>query len=281
MKVLVTGATGQLGYDIMKELKSREIPAVGLGSKDCDITDLSAVLHIVEAIQPDAVIHCAGYTAVDKAEEEPDLCYTVNVTGTQNLITACKKTDCRFMFVSSDYVFDGLGDRPWKPDDKRNPQSEYGKSKYLGELAVEKQLEKYFIVRISWVFGINGNNFVKAILKRANSGQTVSVVADQIGSPTYTPDAAKLMADMIQTEAYGTYHITNEGCCSWYEFACRILAESHIDITVHPLTAEEYGAKARRPKNSRLDKSCLTDNGFRLLPRWEDALKRFLKEYHS
>lgn len=279
MNVLVTGATGQLGYDIMKELKRRKIPATGLGSRDCDITDRASVMNTVKQLRPDAVIHCAGYTAVDRAEEEPDKCHLINVMGTRYLAEACKEYNCRLLYVSTDYVFDGQGDTPWKPEDKRAPQGQYGKTKYLGELEVENQLDHYFIVRISWVYGSNGSNFVKAVLKKGKDGQPVSVVSDQIGSPTYTADAARLMVDMIQTEAYGTYHVTNEGYCSWYDFACKIFDMAHMDVDVCTVTSEEFGAKAKRPKNSRLDKTKLEASGFSPLPAWEDALSRFLKEY--
>ncbi|QNM05974.1 dTDP-4-dehydrorhamnose reductase [Qiania dongpingensis] len=281
MKVLVTGATGQLGHDIMKELKKQKIEAKGIGSADCDITDLKEVEKTVRAEKPDAVIHCAGYTAVDKAETEADKCSAINVDGTRNIVSVCKKENLKLMYVSTDYVFEGGGTSPWKTDDERCPVSVYGRSKYLGELEVEKALSRYFIVRISWIYGMNGRNFIKAILKLAETSPEIKVVSDQIGTPTYTVDIAKTMAEIIRTEKYGIYHVANEGYCSWYEFACEVFKQLGKEIKVVPVTSEEYGAKAKRPLNSRLDKSKLSENGFERLPSWEDALKRFLKEYNE
>ncbi|MCD2492598.1 dTDP-4-dehydrorhamnose reductase [Lacrimispora sp. NSJ-141] len=281
MKILVTGATGQLGHDIMKELKRQKIEAKGIGSADCDITVLEEVEETVRAEKPDAIIHCAGYTAVDKAETETDRCNTINVDGTRNIVSVCKKENLKLLYVSTDYVFNGGGTSPWKTDDERCPVSVYGRSKYLGELEVEKALSRYFIVRISWIYGINGRNFIKAILKLAETNSEIRVVSDQIGTPTYTVDIAKSMAEIIQTEKYGTYHVANEGYCSWYEFACEVFKQLEKKIKVIPVTSEEYGAKAKRPLNSRLDKSKLSENGFERLPSWEDALKRFLKEYEE
>ncbi len=281
MKVLVTGATGQLGHDIMKELERQKIEAKGVGSADCDITDLEEVEETVRAEKPDAVIHCAGYTAVDKAETETDRCSAINVDGTRNIVSVCKKKDIKLLYVSTDYVFEGGGVSPWKTDDERCPVSVYGRSKYLGELEVEKALSRYFIVRISWIYGMNGRNFIKAILRLAETNSEIKVVSDQIGTPTYTADIAKSMAEIIQTEKYGTYHVANEGYCSWYEFACEVFKQLGKEIKVIPVTSEEYGAKAKRPLNSRLDKSKLSENGFERLPSWKDALKRFLKEYEE
>ncbi|SMC16552.1 dTDP-4-dehydrorhamnose reductase [Clostridium acidisoli DSM 12555] len=279
MKVLVTGATGQLGYDIIKELKKRSIDVVGIGSKDCDITVKNAVFKTIEDIRPNAIIHCAGYTAVDNAEIEIDKCNLINVEGTKNIALACKKYGITLLYVSTDYVFSGHGTEPWKPDDERKPVSQYGKSKYQGELAVESLLDKYFIVRISWVFGINGKNFVKTMLKLAETNNEITVVSDQVGSPTYTVDAAKVMVDMIQTDKYGRYNVSNEESCSWDEFAQEIFAYTDKKIKIIPVSSEEYGAKAIRPSNSRMDKSKLVQNEFKILPCWKDALKRFLKEY--
>jgi dTDP-4-dehydrorhamnose reductase len=279
MKVLVTGATGQLGYDIIKELKKRNIDAVGIGSKDCDISVKNAVFQIIENVRPDAIIHCAAYTAVDNAENEIDKCNLINVEGTKNIVLACKQYDITLLYVSTDYVFSGDSIEPWKPDDERKPVSQYGKSKYQGELAVEELIYKYFIVRISWVFGINGKNFVKSMLKLAETNNEIRVVSDQVGSPTYTVDVAQIMVDMIQTNKYGNYNISNEGLCSWNEFAQEIFAYTDKKIKIIPVSSEDYGAKAKRPLNSRMDNTKLVENGFNTLPSWKDALKRFLKEY--
>jgi dTDP-4-dehydrorhamnose reductase len=279
MKVLVTGATGQLGYDIIKELKKRNIDAVGIGSKDCDITVKNNVFQTIENVRPNAIIHCAGYTAVDNAEIEVDKCNLINVEGTKNIALACKRYDITLLYVSTEYVFSGDGTEPWKPDDETKPVSQYGKSKYQGELAVESLLDKYFIVRISWVFGINGKNFVKSMLKLAETNNEITVVSDQVGSPTYTVDLAKIMVDMIQTDKYGKYNVSNEGFCSWDEFAQEIFAYTDKKIKVISVSSEEYGAKANRPSNSRMDKTKLVENGFKTLPCWKNALKRFLEEY--
>jgi dTDP-4-dehydrorhamnose reductase len=279
MKVLVTGATGQLGYDIIKELKKRNIDAVGIGSKDCDITVKNNVFQTIENIRPNAIIHCAAYTAVDNAEIEVDKCNLINVEGTKNIALACKQYDITLLYVSTEYVFSGDGTEPWKPDDERKPVSQYGKSKYQGELAVESVLDKYFIVRISWVFGINGKNFVKSMLKLAETNNEITVVSDQVGSPTYTVDLAKIMVDMIHTDKYGKYNVSNEEFCSWDEFAQEIFTYTDKKIKVISVSSEEYGAKANRPSNSRMDKTKLVENGFKILPCWKDALKRFLEEY--
>lgn len=279
MKVLVTGATGQLGYDIIKELNKKNIDAVGIGSKDCDITVKNDVFQTIGSIRPDAIIHCAGYTAVDNAEIEIDKCNLTNVEGTKNIALACKQYDIKLLYVSTDYVFSGEGTEPWKPDDERKPVSQYGKSKYQGELVVESLLHKYFIVRISWVFGINGKNFVKSMMKLAETNNEIAVVSDQVGSPTYTVDVSKIMVDMIQTEKYGKYNVSNDGFCSWDEFAQEIFACTNKKIKVIPVSSKEYGAKVKRPSNSRMDKTKLVENGFKILPSWKDALKRFLEEY--
>lgn len=279
MKVLVTGATGQLGYDILKELKKRSIDAVGIGSKDCDITVQKAVFQTIGDIMPTVIIHCAGYTAVDKAEDEADKCNLINAEGTRNLALACNKYDITLLYVSTDYVFGGDGIEPWKAEAERKPVSRYGKSKYQGELVVEELLDKYFIVRVSWIYGINGKNFVKSMLRLAETQNKIKVVSDQIGSPTYTVDAAKTLVELVQTNKYGEYNVSNEGFCSWYEFAQEIFKQIHKTIDIIPITSEEYGAKAKRPFNSRMDKSKLVENGFELLPEWKNALKRFLEEY--
>lgn len=276
MKILVTGVRGQLGYDVMNELAERGIPATGVDIDEMDITDAGSVERVIREVSPDAVIHCAAYTAVDAAEENEELCRRVNGEGTRNIAVVCRELDIKMLYVSTDYVFSGLGDRPWEPEDERKPVSVYGQTKYEGELAVQELLDKYFIVRIAWVFGINGKNFVKTMLKLAESHDTLRVVNDQFGSPTYTYDLAKLLADMILTEKYGVYHATNEGICSWYEFACAIFREAGVSVNVVPVTTEEYGAKAKRPANSRMNKEKLTEKGFARLPSWQDALHRYV-----
>ena len=276
MKVLVTGVKGQLGYDVVNELEMRGIEAIGVDIQEMDITDADSVDKVIVQASPDAVIHCAAYTAVDAAEENEDICRRVNAEGTQNIANVCKKLDIKMIYISTDYVFGGQRTRPWEPDDERDPQSVYGQTKYEGELAVQNTLDKYFIVRIAWVFGVNGKNFVKTMLNLAKTHDTLKVVNDQFGSPTYTYDLAKLLVDMVQTEKYGIYHATNEGICTWYEFACEIFKEAGVDVKVLPVTSEEFGAKAVRPYNSRMSKEKLVANGFEKLPTWQDALRRYL-----
>ncbi|MBQ7925062.1 MAG: dTDP-4-dehydrorhamnose reductase [Lachnospiraceae bacterium] len=278
MKVLVTGVKGQLGYDVVRELEARGIEAVGVDIEEMDITDAVSVETVIGGAAPDAVIHCAAYTAVDAAEDNGEACTKVNVDGTRNIAQVCKQLDIKMLYISTDYVFDGTGERPWEPEDERNPQSVYGRTKYEGEVAVQEILDKYFIVRIAWVFGINGKNFVRTMLKLAETRDSLTVVNDQFGSPTYTYDLSKLLVDMIQTEKYGMYHATNEGICSWYEFACAIFKEAGIAMEVRPVSSEEYGAKAKRPANSRMSKDKLTEMGFDRLPTWQDALSRYIKE---
>ncbi len=278
MKVLVTGAKGQLGHDVVKELESRGLEAVGVGSAEMDIRDRGRVETVITGAAPDAVIHCAAYTAVDAAEDDQEACRLVNAQGTRNIALACKKLDLKMLYISTDYVFSGTGERPWKPEDDCSPQSVYGRTKREGELAVEELLDKYFIVRIAWIFGANGGNFVKTMLKLGETHDTLRVVDDQYGSPTYTCDLAKLLVDMVQTEKYGVYHATNEGICSWYEFARAIFKEASLPVKVLPVTTAEYGARAPRPHNSRLSKEKLTKNGFDRLPPWQDALRRYLQE---
>ena len=278
MKVLVTGVKGQLGYDVMAELAKRNIEAIGVDIDEMDITDKISVEKVIGEAAPDVVVHCAAYTAVDAAEDNVELCRRVNAGGTRNIAEVCKKLDCKMVYISTDYVFDGQGTRPWEPDDERHPLNVYGQTKYEGELAVQENLSKYFIVRIAWVFGKNGKNFVKTMLKLAETHDKLTVVNDQFGSPTYTYDLARLLVDMIQTDKYGIYHATNEGICTWYEFACEIFRQAGVKIEVTPVPASEYPTKAKRPENSRLDKSKLTENGFERLPSWQDALERYLKE---
>lgn len=278
MKIFVTGVKGQLGHDVVKELERRGIEAIGVDIDEMDITDADSVNRVIRQTAPDAVIHCAAYTAVDAAEENEELCRKVNAEGPRNIARVCKDLDIKMIQISTDYVFDGQGERPWEPDDACRPKSVYGRTKYEGELAVMEQLEKYFIVRIAWVFGINGKNFVKTMLNLAKNHDTIRVVNDQFGSPTYTYDLAKLLVDMVLTEKYGIYHATNEGICSWYEYACAIFEEAGVNVIVVPVTTQEYGAKANRPANSRMSKEKLTENGFDRLPDWRDALRRYIKE---
>jgi len=276
MKVLVTGVKGQLGYDVVKELEKRGMEAIGVDIDEMDITDAGSVSKVIKEARPDAVIHCAAYTAVDAAEENEELCRKVNAEGPKNIAEICKELDIKMIQISTDYVFNGQGENLWEPDDEAGPVSVYGQTKYEGELAVRNILEKYFIVRIAWVFGINGKNFVKTMLNLSKNYDTIRVVNDQFGSPTYTYDLARLLVDMVQTEKYGVYHATNEGICSWYDFACAIFAEAGIEMNVIPVSTEEYGAKANRPANSRMSKEKLTENGFEKLPQWQDALKRYI-----
>ena len=278
MKLLVTGVKGQLGHDVVKECGKRGITAIGVDIEEMDITDAAACEKVIKEAKVDAVIHCAAYTAVDAAEDNIELCRKINAEGTENIVKVCRELNIKMMYFSTDYVFNGKGDRPWKTDDERSPLNVYGQTKYEGELAVENSLEKYFILRIAWVFGVNGKNFIKTMLRLGKEKGAVSVVNDQIGSPTYTADLAVLAVDMIQTDKYGTYHATNEGLCSWYEFACQIFNEANMDVKVTPVSSDAFPAKAKRPSNSRMDKSKLTENGFSPLPGWQDALKRYLKE---
>ena len=289
MKVFVTGAGGQLGHDIMKELRRRGHEGIGSdvapgsGYLALDITDARAVSRVIAEIKPDAVIHCAGWTAVDAAEDEEkkELVRRINVDGTQYIADACKANGCKLLYLSTDYVFNGQGEAPWTPDCKDYAAlNVYGQSKLDGELAVCNTLEKYFIVRISWVFGRNGKNFVDTMLTLSEKYDTLRVVCDQVGTPTYTVDLARLLVDMVETEKYGYYHATNEGgFISWHEFACEIFRQAGKSTKVIPVTTEEYGLnKAVRPFNSRLDKSKLRRAGFTPLPDWKDALGRYLKE---
>lgn len=278
MKVLVTGAKGQLGTDLMNELAKRGIEGIGVDVQEMDITDAEACRRVIKRSGADAVIHCAAYTAVDAAEDNVDLCRRINGEGTRNVAQACKEADIKLMYISTDYVFDGPGTRPWEPDDERHPLNVYGQTKYEGELAVEELSDKYFIVRIAWVFGVAGKNFIKTMLRLGKERGAVSVVDDQIGSPTYTYDLARLLVDMIQTDKYGRYHATNEGLCSWYEFAKEIFRQAGMDVPVTPVSSDAFPAKATRPSNSRLNKDKLSENGFERLPAWQDALGRFLKE---
>ena len=282
MRVLVTGAKGQLGSDLLCELSKRNIESVGIDIDDLDITDADATNRVIEKINNDAkidaIIHCAAYTAVDAAEDNEALVTKINAEGTKNIAEVAKTLDVAMMYISTDYVFDGEGERPWEPDDKRAPLNVYGMAKYKGELYVEELLKKYFIVRISWVFGLHGNNFIKTMLRLGKERGAVSVVNDQIGSPTYTPDLSRLLVDMIVSDKYGRYHATNEGLCSWYDFAVEIFKQAKLEVAVTPVSSDAFPVKAKRPHNSRMDKSKLTKNGFKLLPPWQDALRRYLLE---
>ncbi len=289
MKVLVTGANGQLGSDVVNELRKRNHEVVSTDiSGDMDyLLDITkdSIIEEVKKINPDAIIHCAAWTAVDAAEDEDkrDKVYAINVIGTKNLVEAAKDLDCKFLYLSTDYVFNGKGERPWEPDDKNyEPLNYYGETKLKGELEVNK-LNKYFIVRIAWVFGLNGKNFIQTMINVGKTHDEVRVVNDQIGTPTYTYDLSRLLVDMIESDKYGYYHATNEGgYISWYDFCVEIYKQANMNTKVIPVTTAEYGlSKALRPFNSRLDKSKLSDNGFVRLPDYKDALSRFLKEKYG
>lgn len=301
MKFFVTGVAGQLGHDVMNELAKRGYEGVGSdiapqysGVEDgssvttmpyigMDITDAKAVRETILSVKPDVVVHCAAWTAVDLAEDEDkkEKVYAINAKGTQNIADVCKELDCKVIYISTDYVFNGQGTEPWQPDCKEyQPLNVYGKTKLEGELAISNTVSKYFIVRIAWVFGLNGKNFIKTMLSVGKTHDEVRVVNDQIGTPTYTYDLSRLLVDMAETDKYGYYHATNEGgYISWYDFTCEIYKQAGLSTKVTPVTTAEYGvSKAARPFNSRLDKSKLTENGFRPLPTWQDALSRYLKE---
>ena len=279
MKILITGSKGQLGHDLMNELDKRGIEYIGVDVEEMDITDADECRKVITEAAPDAVIHCAAYTAVDAAEDNVELCRKINAEGTKNIAEVCRDLDIKMMYISTDYVFNGEGTRPWEPDDHREPLNIYGLTKYEGEVYIERLVKKFFTVRIAWVFGANGKNFINTMLRLGREKGAVSVVDDQIGSPTYTYDLARLLADMIQTEEYGRYHATNEGLWSWYEFACEIFRQAGMtDVKVTPVDSSQFPAKAKRPKNSRMDRSKLVEKGFTLLPTWQDALGRYLKE---
>ena len=288
MKVFVTSVGGQLGYDVINELKRRGHEAIGSDITESadiqlDITDKTAVERVLTEINPDVVIHCAAWTAVDAAEDEEnkEKVYAVNVTGTRNIAEVCKKNNCKMIYISTDYVFNGQGTEPWQADcNDFAPLNYYGQTKLEGELAVVELLDKFFIVRIAWVFGLNGKNFIKTMINVGKKYDTVRVVNDQIGTPTYTYDLARLLVDMVETEKYGYYHATNEGgYISWYDFCCEFYKQYGLTTKVIPVTTEEYGlSKAARPFNSRLDKSKLIEMGFEPLPTWQDAVKRYLEE---
>lgn len=275
MKVLVTGANGQLGYDVIEVLKLRNIECCGTTRNEFNLCDFTSAEKFITEFHPNVIIHCAAYTAVDKAEEEKELCKAVNAVGTENIAKICKKINAKMLYISTDYVFDGTKKGFYEVDDMPNPINVYGKTKLAGERAVQEILDKYFIVRISWVFGKHGNNFVKTMLRLSKERKEISVVSDQVGSPTYTVDLAQLLVDMVQTDKYGIYHATNEGECSWAEFAEEIFKVAGMNVNVKHITSNEYPTKANRPQNSRMDKKSLTNNGFRKLPKWEESLRYF------
>ena len=296
MRYFVTGVAGQLGHDVMNELAKRGIEGVGTDLKEVysgvmdgtpvttmpyvgmDITDAEAVERTIKAANVDGVIHCAAWTAVDKAEELPELVHKINAVGTENIAKVCEELDIPMMYFSTDYVFNGSGTRPWEPDDTYEPLGVYGKTKAEGEVAVKEHVKKFFILRIAWVFGVNGKNFIKTMLNLAKTHDHLTVVCDQIGTPTYTYDLARLVVDMIGSDKYGIYHVTNEGeYISWYDFALAIFKEAGVtNMTVKPVTSEEYGAAAKRPYNSRMNRSKIVENGFTPLPDWKDALARYV-----
>lgn len=287
MKALVTGVKGQLGYDVVNELTKRGYEAVGVDIEEMDITDEASVNKVIKECNPDVVVHCAAWTAVDAAEDKENIpkVMAVNAKGTENIAKVCKEIDAKMIYISTDYVFNGQGETPWKPDDEREPLNVYGQSKYEGELAVTSLLEKYYIVRIAWVFGVNGKNFIRTMINLGQTHDKLTVVSDQIGTPTYTYDLARLLVDMAETDKYGIYHATNEGgYISWYDFTVEIMKqagqydEKYAKVQVSPVSSEAYPAKAKRPSNSRMNKDKLKENGFTPLPTWQDALGRYLKD---
>lgn len=279
MRVLVTGYGGQLGYDVCKRLDMLEIENKGVDIADFDLTNAEQVDAAIQLYAPDCVVHCAAYTAVDKAETNREICMAVNVAGTRHVAESCQRLNAKMIYISTDYVFNGAGELPFEVDDTKAPLNVYGESKWLGEQVVETLVPKHFIVRTAWVFGQNGNNFVKTMLRLGREKSKLNVVCDQVGSPTYTPDLAALLCDMLQTEAYGIYHATNEGFCSWAEFAKAIMEKMCLPCKIHPVLTSEYPASvAKRPFNSRLSKTSLVIKGFDQLPSWQDALQRYLVE---
>lgn len=281
MKILVTGINGQLGHDVLREGIKRGMDMIGAGREQLDITNKEEVFQYVNRVKPEAIIHCAAYTAVDKAEDDRDNCWNVNVLGTKYIADAAKEVNAKLIYISTDYVFDGKGEQPFVETDEPNPVGYYGLTKYEGEKYVQDLLDESFIVRISWVFGINGNNFIKTMLRLAESRRELNVVADQYGSPTYTLDLSRLIIDMVQTEKYGIYHASNEGYCTWAEFAKKIFEKANRDTMVNTIMTEDYPTRAIRPKNSRLLKRKLVKEDFKPLPEWQDALTRYLNELNQ
>lgn len=278
MRVLVTGISGQLGYDILKVLRANNINCLGTDRELLDLMNKASIEKVINEYEPTIVIHCAAYTAVDKAEDEKDLCYNVNVRGTEYIAEACKNINATLIYFSTDYVFDGKGNTPFEVNDHPQPINYYGMTKYEGELIVRELLENYFIIRISWVFGQNGNNFVKTMLRLSKTRNEINVVSDQCGSPTYTLDLANLILKLIKTNKYGTYHITNDGYCSWYEFTKEIFRIANIAVQVNPINSIEYPTKAIRPQNSKLSKQKLLDNQLTTLRPWELALESYISQ---
>ena len=277
MKVFVTGASGQLGFDVCLALERRGIAHKGVSSKELDIRDSAAVKRELEEYNPDVVVHCAAYTKVDRAEDEPELCAAINAAGTRNIAEACAQIGAKLLYISTDYVFPGTGERFYEPDNPTGPLSVYGRTKLAGEKAVKELLTRYYIVRISWVFGLNGNNFIKTMLRLSETNDIVRVVADQIGSPTYTADLAPLLCDMIATEKYGTYHATNEGVCSWADLAEEVFRQAGKNTKVQRISTAEYPTRAVRPLNSRMSKEKLIQQGFAPMPDWREAVRNYLK----
>lgn len=278
MKVLVTGGNGQLGQDVAASLRHRDIQGISVDKNDFSITEAEQTQKYIQSSNPDVVIHCAAYTAVDKAEDDRTLCHAVNVLGTRHIAQACRALNARMIYVSTDYVFDGKGSMPYDTEDRLSPINYYGMTKLQGELEVKKVLNKFHIVRTSWVFGMNGSNFVKTMLRLGKERKELKVVCDQIGSPTYSKDLAELLVSMCVSDRYGIYHATNEGVCSWYEFAKEIFELAGMDVALSPILSEEYPTRAVRPKNSRMSKESLDRGGFQRLPHWKDSLKRYLDE---
>ncbi|WDV45737.1 dTDP-4-dehydrorhamnose reductase [Clostridiaceae bacterium M8S5] len=281
MKVLVTGYNGQLGYDVIEELKKHNIQCCGSDKKEFDLTDRVACSSFIKDYKPNIIVHCAAYTNVDKAEKERELCHKINVIGTKNIANISQEIGAKLLYISTDYVFDGKGEKPFTVEDIPNPINYYGWTKYLGELEVKEHLDDYFILRVSWLFGTNGHNFINTIIRLAKVNPNIKVVDDQIGSPTYTRDVAVFIRKLIATNKYGTYHVTNEGFCSWYEFAKKIVELSDMETIVYPIKTIDFKTTARRPNNSRLSKTKLETNGLYILPTWQSALKRYLNEKHS
>ena len=278
MKVLVTGVTGQLGFDVMRELNRRGMMCCGAGRREFSLTDSGAAAAYIREYKPDVVIHCAAYTAVDKAEDEPELCRAVNADAVRNIAQICRDIGAKLIYISTDYVFDGQGEHFYEPEDAKGPQNVYGAMKLAGEQAVQEIMDRYFIVRISWVFGIHGRNFIRTMLELGKTHDTLTVVGDQFGSPTYTVDLSHLLVDMAQSEQYGVYHATNEGICSWAELAQEAFHQSGMGVKVTPVLSSAYPTRAVRPQNSRMSKKCLDAAGFARLPSWQDAVRRYLVE---
>ena len=277
MKVLVTGVKGQLGYDVVKDLEKRGHQPIGVDRDEMDLMDNEAIRTFIMNLKPEAIIHCAAYTAVDKAEEEAETCYQINAESVKVISECAKELDVKLIYISTDYVFDGTKEGEYVETDLPNPINVYGASKLKGEQYVQTLLEKYYIVRISWVFGVNGNNFIKTMRRLGSERDELNIINDQVGSPTYTADLAPLLVDMMETDKYGIYHATNEETCSWYEFANEIFKQSRIEVKTNPITTDQYPTAAKRPMNSRMSKAKLKANGFNLLPTWQEALAHYLK----